>query len=322
MMSKSKGAKNQHYVPQFLLRNFATGKNLAIHVFDKLNETSFTTSPRNVASETGFYDFEHDGKQRSLDPLMTRMETSVSRVIMSIVRKETIAHVSKDDRVALSLFAAVQLLRVKSMRHRLKSINTGLRAEMARRGIDPGDFVPELDEHDIKNASLSHIANAKKIAKYFYEKAWILQRAPNGTSLYVSDNPITLHNLVQQPGRGNLGLKSPGVEIYLPISRQLAICFLCRSMCDAIQGGLNSAAEFTRRFGSFPVDITPLRRIADCIATGDPDPLLPENVIHQNSLQVLFSSRFVFCATGDFELVKSMINENPQLKYPAEMVVE
>ena len=118
-------------------------------------------------------------------------------------------------------------MRVKGMRHRIKSINSGMRNVLAERGIDPGDVIPEMKESDVKRESLANVQMAREFAKYFYDKAWILQRAPESTPLFASDNPVTLHNLIK---RRRLGLNSSGVEIYLPISRQFSICFLCRSM--------------------------------------------------------------------------------------------
>jgi hypothetical protein len=41
-------------------------------------------------------------------------------------------------------------------------------------------------------------------------------RAPD--SLYISDNPITLFNQKNFGFYGNLGLRCPGIEIYLPLS--------------------------------------------------------------------------------------------------------
>ena len=40
----------------------------------------------------------------------------------------------------------------------------------------------------------------------------------------------------------------------------------------------------------------------------------PENVIRHNSLQVTFSSRFVYCEKKKFELIKQMIADNEKYK--------
>ena len=51
----------QHYVPRFLLKNFAKGKKPQIFVYDKSNDKQFKTNIKNIAAETGFYDIKVDG---------------------------------------------------------------------------------------------------------------------------------------------------------------------------------------------------------------------------------------------------------------------
>ena len=60
-------AKKQHYVPQFLLRNFAVGKKLKakLWVLDKRNASVFQASVNDVAHENMFY--ECNGEAGSYD---------------------------------------------------------------------------------------------------------------------------------------------------------------------------------------------------------------------------------------------------------------
>jgi hypothetical protein len=281
MAKKTNHPRLQHYVPQFLLRHFTDEKD-QLHVFDKLSQRIFTQSPRGIAAEAGFYDFMDDvGKPHTAEYFLGSMEAKVSAIIASVLYKQSLGHLTHDDRVHLSLFAAVQQLRVKAVRQRIQSLNTGILRVLAERGIDPGDVVPQMDDDDVKRQSLAHIPMAKKTAKSYFDKAWVLHRAPEGKPLYISDNPVTLHNLVVP---NKLGLNNPGIEIYLPISRSFAICFMCRTTLQLMHQGLEDAAAFERRFGYCPVDSTPIRSLAEAIAAGSPDPLLPENVDHLNSL--------------------------------------
>lgn len=322
MVNGKNHPKNQHYVPQFILRNFAEGKKRRTHVFDKLHEKQFVSHPKNIAAESGFYDFEVDGTLHSLEQFMGAWETRASRIIKSIIKEESLAHLTTEDRKSLSLFAALQKLRVKSVRDGLKSLNVAVRDALAARGADPGNIVPEMSDEAIKETSLAQIGMAEKFAKHFHTKGWLLQRAPKGNPFYTSDSPITLHNSFEQERRGNLGLASLGVVIYFPISSRLSICCLCPTICQAIQHGLRTAAGESRRFGYSRVDVSDLERVATAISTGQPDPLLPENVRHQNSLQVAYSSRFVYSATDDFSLAKTMIRGNPDLKHPVEIIAQ
>jgi hypothetical protein len=46
----------------------------------------------------------------------------------------------------------------------------------------------------------------------------------------------------------------------------------------------------------------------------EPLGLEADNVIFMNSLQVIYSERFVFSADGNWELVREMVASNPELK--------
>lgn len=56
------------------------------------------------------------------------------------------------------------------------------------------------------------------------------------------------------------------------------------------------------------------------IREGCPIKLEAENVIHQNSLQIVNASRFLYSEKNEFELVEDMIKTNPALKHPVEVI--
>jgi len=74
-MAGNNRTKNQHYVPQFVLRRFsnADGK---LWVYDKWTRKRFLSSPRNVAAENAFYDCEFNGELISLESAMCDIEAS------------------------------------------------------------------------------------------------------------------------------------------------------------------------------------------------------------------------------------------------------
>ena len=49
-------------------------------------------------------------------------------------------------------------------------------------------------------------------------------------------------------------------------------------------------------------------------------PYRAESVINHNSLQVFFSSRFIFSSSDDFSLALKMIRDNPKLKVGPKMI--
>ena len=70
-------AKNQHYVPQLVLRNFTVGDGKQIYVFDKQDEKSFITNIRNIAAETGFYNFDVKEFKFTIEPALSDLESNI-----------------------------------------------------------------------------------------------------------------------------------------------------------------------------------------------------------------------------------------------------
>jgi hypothetical protein len=56
------------------------------------------------------------------------------------------------------------------------------------------------------------------------------------------------------------------------------------------------------------------RTFCDGLVNGTPIRVLEDNVTMINSLQVVYSSRFVYCEINSFELVERMIRDNPKYR--------
>ena len=89
-MTNSQRTKNQHYVPQFLLRRFAD-ENERVHVYDKHARKSFVSATRNVASENCFYDLKEGNTEIALEPVMTEIENAALAALNSIADSGSIA---------------------------------------------------------------------------------------------------------------------------------------------------------------------------------------------------------------------------------------
>src|SRR5580704_14936640 len=99
MAKNRKHPRLQHFVPQFLLRNFVDERG-QLHVFDKATSRAFAASPRGVAAEAGFYDFTDDaGKPHSAESLLGRLEVLVANVVAGIIARQSFAHLTTNDRV-------------------------------------------------------------------------------------------------------------------------------------------------------------------------------------------------------------------------------
>ena len=88
-------AKIQHYVPQFLLKNFTIGKKLQVWVFDKQTGKIFKSHVKNVASENGFYNFTIKGNEYTIEPSLSDVETHASKIVKGIIRNKRIGGIIK-----------------------------------------------------------------------------------------------------------------------------------------------------------------------------------------------------------------------------------
>lgn len=297
MALKGNHPKRQHCVPQFLLRHFA-GEKEKFYVFDKARESVFESKPEAVIAESWFYDFvDAQGEPHTFEYILSEHESVIAGLFGAIIDRESIAHLTKLDRLNIAQFIAVLQYRVQVMRQRLKSLHGGIQRVLEERGVDGGDVAPKLADQDLQHASLGRMHRAVKNGRVLAKRWWILQRAPDSTPFCISDNPVAMVSYLQPRARM---IEHPGAEIYLPISRQHTLYIVSDVVAMALLAAVAPEA----------------RDQAEAMRTGRVDHLAPENVEHQNSLQVQQASRFVISSTNDFTLAREMIKRNPSLKEP------
>lgn len=302
---------NQHYVPQFLLRNFGSGRGKQIFVFDKATGEIYQKPIKKVASGKGFYDCEVDGVPQSVDPLLTKMESVSSRMISRIVTAHSLRVLSDTGRKMVALFATVQMLRTDARRKKLKGMIDDVYAAVKSMGRDPNkvEGFEFLNEEDTRAASITSLRTlAADLMPYFLNKSWILYSATQVHPFYISDNPVTRFNSNMHPFLSMLGLRALGMEIYLPLSSILCLGFLC----PTIETTIRESYELAGRLGH-PVP-PGLHEWITALDIGATVALDPSNVTHHNSLQVASAERFVFSSNDDFSLAREMLRQLPELK--------
>lgn len=306
---------HQHTVPQLLLRNFSfgTGRHKQIWVFDKQAGKEFKTAVRNVAMEGGFYDFVIDGKKHSLDPAMTRLESTVGQDISNIVKNRVIPS-DPETRVRLATFVSIQKLRTDAQRQQYFHFGELLRKTLEEReGPLPPSVLPPTTKEQSYAEAISMIPYLTKSAlQHYLDKSWILYGTTHQHPFYISDNPVTLFNTLNQSEiRGTLGLAVKGIEIYLPVSDTLCLGFLC----PTVEAWLRSSLA---RMESVKADaereIASLRSMISALEGKSVHIFDPPNVEHHNSLQVLNAERQVFSRTKDFSLARSIVDANPDAR--------
>ncbi len=316
----SEVAKVQHYVPRFILKRFTQSGSSQVCVYDKRKGISFTTHIKNVAAEKGFYDLELNEETLTIEPALAHIENSASTIITKIVDSRSITTIDPEAKAILALFLAVQFVRTREHRHKVESLTRSMVDKLTQMGA-PEKQIKELKENELETTKLlgiGSVLDAHQFVPHFLNKTWVLFQAQHSDPLYISDNPITMHNEKEYGPYGNIGLAVKGIEIYFPISSRYCLGLFCHSIgekyrkeyyniqqLEAISPGSSNAVMKTS--GA-------VRAFCQGIVLGIPIPLVKDNVTMFNSLQVMYSSRFVYCSKDDFSLVRRMIKEKPKYK--------
>lgn len=314
--------ERHHYVPRFLLKNFTSGKKRQIYVFDKSNDNQFRTNIKNVAAEKGFYDLELDDEVLTLEPGLAHLEGNASGVIKKIARDQTIKSLDEGDVATLSAFMAIQFVRTKEHRKRFEHLGELFAQKLREKGVAEED----IDKHvnsgtgipEDKLIGFESILSAKGFVPYFLNKVWLLFKTSRRTPFYISDNPLTLHNDIDHGPYGNIGLAVKGIQIYLPISTTLCLCLLCPSIADEFKEAYERIREIDQISPGLADKIVNNAEITESCCEGiinkSPIKVTDDNVTMMNSLQVMHSSRFVYCESDYFGLVTKMIGDSEKFR--------
>lgn len=278
--------KIQHYVPRLYLRNFSIvhkGES-SIFCFDKVKDNVFYVKIRNIASEKYFYDTDK-GKNQIIEKMLGKLESMFNAAYVKLLQTEDLSSLSNMEKAAIAYFVALQDLRTREFREFLKDMTRQLKTKMSGYKMTE-DFKKQLEtvqgEEAGKRMQLKFmVMNADWYAKIVGIMKWMLLVNETKLPYWTSDHPIDRHNDIDQSPYGNLGLFSKGIQIYFPLSTKVSLLF-----CDPVL------------FKILPEKVS----------------VKEENVVFQNSLQVLWSTRHIFSIDDDFGLAKQMILEHPELK--------
>lgn len=328
MSEKNKNTvKIQHYVPQFILRNFCVGGKKQLFAFDKKEEKSFKTNIKNIASENGFYDFEIEGKELSLEYPLSNLESNVSKIIHKIVSNEKLSVISDSEKRNLSFFLSVQKLRGTASRNMLTQMNNLIEKKLLAMNADLSKVkgFHKMKSDEVKRMSISMLVEANEYAPHYYNKAWFLYRSKPSNPFLISDNPVVLQNLNNFGPYGNLGLAVKGIEIYFPISNTLTLAILCKSNEEMFR----EVHEKYHQLKKVIPDIVKVLkaspdyydRLIDSLDKGIPFDISYDPYLNLNSLQVIFSSRYIYSSQNDFSFVEKMLKDDPSFKEPIQIDV-
>lgn len=312
-------SQKQHQVPRFLLKGFTAPGRKQLFVFDKTTRRVFSQSPDRAAKEGGYYDLESPVGAISLEKSLADLESRAAQAVADIRHDRSLSSLTARRVADVAHFAAVQMLRTDAMRKMALKMSEDMAAHVKRFADAHGastDIQP-LDAEGAKALTMGLLARSHEMAPLFIAKAWILLSPPPGHYFIISDNPVTLHNSVDHGWRGSLGLSVRGIEIYLPLSRDLTLSFMCPSHITTAEDGLSKADDLAtlapeRREEIARVSDAP-RTLLRAFAEGTPWAGTPDNVLHVNSLQVRNAERFLYGSIATFHPAEEMIEKHPSM---------
>lgn len=204
---------------------------------------------------------------------------------------------SEDDKLQLSLFLAVQIMRTKSSREDISEIIGKTAQYLIKRQQSP---IQNLDSDESLNivankdfVKLQHSAmlldekNTLHMSETLMKHIWVMYVNKTDQPFYTSDNPISTipHKHNQYISYG--GFNSEGVEIVFPLSPSLLIAMY--------ESSWHSSTFKDRSF--IPIYDRTL-------------------VDYYNQAQVINSYRCVYSKIENFELAKKLCSEHPEIRDP------
>lgn len=262
----------------------------------------------------------------SYETALGDVEDAATPVISRIIASESLHELASADRLALSVFLAVQSVRTPSTRRNAANASEQLRtfvSEHARAaGHDPAHVLAVMGADTASAASPPHTAlslleTAPAMAPLFAEKTWVLLRTTNATLFVIGDNPLTRIShqpLNVQQVRGTLGLRSLGIELAMPLSPTLCLLMLCPTVAARITA--EAARLAPRAWWCVTAPVEPgtwqlTAALAQSFRTGDPVDIAPIIAAEYNARQVDAAERQVMSNSADFEFVEPLLNSDP-----------
>lgn len=328
-------AEVQHYVPKLLLRLHVNNPGAKrgseqVWCFDKKTEKVFSPNIAGVLAQTGYNEIESDGFVASLEGALSKLEAQVAPMLAKVARDRSVAKLTGMERAGIAAFCAVQFVRTPSFREHVRSLNEAVVQAFEEKGIAPEEMpgVRRWTKDEVDEFALTELPDAAlKYGPHFLNKHWYLIEGTADDPFHLGDHPVVRANDFGGPP----GLGSPGVTIYLPLTPTLcltmsdanAIEMLCREFDRGkrrIRIAEKRNEKWARKRGSSgPVtaELAQARELLDgqeshvrAIRNGRATPYNPEVVMHMNSLQMIYATRWVVSSRNDYTLPRRMLADN------------
>lgn len=196
--------KNQHYVPQFLLRKFSAEDSYKkINLYNINNKKIIRGAPINSQSSKNFF----YGADQAIEKKLSNLENESSKIINNIIDLKNDFKFNANDKDILKKFIFIQYMRTLKFNDELDNVSTQFKKKL-------GLLSKESKSNGEKGYNLA-------LKGYKYIKDLKIEFVINRTNLefYLGDHPVIAHNFFSK----TCGLALKGQSFFMPISPQILL---------------------------------------------------------------------------------------------------
>lgn len=305
--------KNEHYVPKCYLKSWQNDKGHVV-VYDKESNKIWENNISDVACERYYYDIDYKKlsaqkidmlKKLGIDAeedeqfiehfLSGQVESVYSTLLAKIIDREITPWHEKNcyfitpkDKLDFALCLAFQYIRTNKTRQMILDANNCLGQAFkdmnASEEMTSNYILDEGEEKSIQGNMILDVDNILELTLSFCRLTWILGVNRTTNAFYTSDNPIGTREHVKHPFMSMAGIRSKGVEVYIPLSPSYILL-----MYD----------------GAYHTDLMSYdRRYVSLTET--------EDIELYNKLCAYNSNRFVFSKDGEYRLIEQIVEKDPK----------
>ena len=269
MARPQKDPVRHHYVPSFLLSNFASEGN-SLWVYDTKEEKSWPGCPETAGYEKHWHTvFRKNGSKdtSSIEAQVTaRYDTPGSKAVRMIMNREKL---DDDSRDSFFMFVAALMLRTPRSIRQMAEIGSAVLSESASRlaahnhefqervaerfkegGASDEDIKKVLADVAEGNTSftprheqtlITNLMNVEKLALGLANLKWMFCFLPDSEDPFIiGDHPVLLEDVGSEVERGPLGITNPNIELILPLSQRMAAVanHTCQPSYGVFQSGM------------------------------------------------------------------------------------
>tara|TARA_R110002072_G_scaffold122945_1_gene257983 strand:- start:139 stop:1128 length:990 start_codon:yes stop_codon:yes gene_type:complete len=313
-----------HFVPQHLQCNFSDDPNEQVSVFDVTDGRKFPTGTKVVMQRGHFHTVIGPRGRANFETSMTEIENSVLHTYQSVVAAKHLT-LSDEEIGHLSVLVAFQELRTSQFRNQFLNLESQLAEHVAKFGttLKQVEGYEPFDQETLKANHLIFLSeHLRGFARIISKMNFVLMSPPPGQHLYLGDSPVVRHNDNEAGFWGNLGFASDGLQLYMPLSKDLLLGMWAPDLLHGLRESVADARRLHAQYTLSPqaqvsisnavggsdivvasVEVTRAneKRLRK-IASGEPIEMFSDNVHFYNSLQLNSAERHVVCPYGDYDL--------------------